>query len=174
MAQADENARIRSYLLSQGEKYSFKEMWQRVVAARLELLEAIGSVNEEQASFRPAEGEWSVREVILHVLNWSREVRRLVQLLANGEAAGSRTIGSPRQEADLTIGQLRSQLLEDSLAWSVLTADLPDAPSFVATAPHPMFGELHTRAWYLFQRVHDLDHARQIQAIRQTPGYPTG
>ncbi len=40
------------------------------------------------------------------------------------------------------------------------------------TAPHPWFGELNCRAWFLFQRVHDGDHTRQIQGIKAAPGYP--
>jgi len=30
---------------------------------------------------------------------------------------------------------------------------------------HPWFGEFSWREWLLFMRVHDLDHARQLQAI---------
>ena len=35
-----------------------------------------------------------------------------------------------------------------------------------------MFGDLHARAWHLFQRVHDLDHMNQIAAVKQDDGYP--
>jgi hypothetical protein len=41
------------------------------------------------------------------------------------------------------------------------------------TAPHPWFGELNCRAWYLFQRIHDTDHTRQIQAIKANPAFPS-
>jgi hypothetical protein len=34
------------------------------------------------------------------------------------------------------------------------------------------FGPLHCKAWYLFQRVHDIDHANQINAVKEAPGYP--
>jgi hypothetical protein len=38
------------------------------------------------------------------------------------------------------------------------------------TWEHPMFGPLNWREWLLFLRIHDLDHARQIQAVTQTLG----
>jgi hypothetical protein len=43
-----------------------------------------------------------------------------------------------------------------------LSADAPVEPAY----GHPFFGELHARAWFAFQRIHDLDHAAQIEAIR--------
>ena len=35
-----------------------------------------------------------------------------------------------------------------------------------------VFGELHARAWFLFQRTHDLDHVGQIEAIKAADGFP--
>ena len=49
---------------------------------------------------------------------------------------------------------------------------LPEPPSYVPTSPHGFFGELHGRAWFIFQRVHDIDHANQVNAIKETEGYP--
>ena len=39
-------------------------------------------------------------------------------------------------------------------------------------SPHPFFGDLHARAWYLFQRVHDQDHAQQVLTNKTIDGYP--
>lgn len=171
-SQTDEPTRVRGYLLTQGEKYGFTDMWPRCVRARLEVLDALEGVSEAQASFEPAEGEWSIREVALHVLNGSRRTAQLVELLARGEPAASAATDPAREGTDRTVAELREGLLRDGLGWSALTRELPDQPSFAVTATHSVFGELHSRAWYLFQRVHDLDHARQIQAVKATPGYP--
>jgi hypothetical protein len=35
-----------------------------------------------------------------------------------------------------------------------------------------MFGPLNAREWFLFQRLHDVDHAAQIRAVREADGYP--
>jgi len=36
-----EEQRVREYLISQGEKYPFKELWIRAIAARLELIKEV-------------------------------------------------------------------------------------------------------------------------------------
>ena len=54
----EERQRVSGYLLSQGEKYGWLELWPRVVQGRLEFLEAIRDVNEKQGEFRPGEGDW--------------------------------------------------------------------------------------------------------------------
>ncbi|MCH8109771.1 MAG: DinB family protein [Chloroflexi bacterium] len=171
--QTPENDRVRGYLMSQGERYDYFEIWPRWVKARLQVLDSLQGVSDEQARIRPADGEWSINEVALHVLNGSRGVARLVELLAEGQPASSDRIDPPHEETNLTVGELHSQLLRDTIKWSALTERLPESPSFEATALHPFFGELHSRAWYLFQRIHDLDHYRQIEAIKNTHGYPS-
>ena len=172
--QTTERERVRGYLLSQGKRYDYFEIWSRCVRARLEVLDSLQGVSDDQARFRPADGEWSISEVALHVLNGSRRVARLVELLAEGQPASSDRIDPPHEETNLTVEVLHSQLLRDTVMWSALTERLPDSPSFDATTLHPFFGELHSRAWYLFQRIHDLDHYRQIEAIKETQGYPSG
>ena len=170
--QSAESERIHGYLISQGERYDYFELWPRNVKARLDVLDSLRGVSDKQASFKPTEGEWSIREVALHILNGSRRVAGLVELLASGQSASSDNIDPPHQETKLTIGELHSQLLRDAVVWSSLINRLPDPPSFETTATHSFFGELHSRAWYLFQRLHDLDHHQQIQAIKETSGYP--
>ena len=46
---------------------------------------------------------------------------------------------------------------------SVLQAD-PEAHLDILWG-HDEFGKMHWREWLLFARVHELDHARQMQAI---------
>ena len=44
--QNDEAQRVRSYLLSQGEKYAFTELWPRLIKARLEVIAAAEGVSQ--------------------------------------------------------------------------------------------------------------------------------
>ena len=170
----DERARIGGYLNSQGEKYTFTELWPRVVAGRLELLDALQGVSEQQAAFKPADDEWSIREVALHALNGSRGVARLVEPLAKGETPPQREQVDPaREETARTLAELRAELLSDSVAFGALAQTLPEPASLERTALHIFFGELHCRGWYLFQRVHDQDHAGQIGGIKEVAGYPS-
>ena len=159
----DEVERVRSYLLSQGETYTFAEIWVRFAKARLELIDSVSEVDQGQADFRPDVDEWSISEVLNHVVASSGRVSGIVEALANGASPSPGIIDPPREKTALSIEELRERLTLDSLRWSALVERLPPAPSTVLTAPHPFFGELHARAWLLFQRVHDIDHAGQVE-----------
>ena len=167
-----EYARVRSYLQSQGERYSFAELWPRLVKARLSVMDAAEGVTQEQADFRFHPDEWSVSDVLHHLAISSGRVATLVESLSRGEVPDAGAVDPPREDTELSIDELRRLLRDDAIAWTALTERLPPAPSAAPTAPHPMFGELHARAWYLFQRVHDLDHAGQIAKNKAAEGYP--
>ena len=170
--QADDAQRVRSYLQAQGERYTFSELWVRLVKARIAVIDAVGGVTQNQADFRPDPDEWSISEVLHHLVTSSGRVAELVATLSQGQTVTPGRIDPPREETSLTITDLRAKLLEDSIAWSALISELPPSPDTSPTAPHMFFGELHARAWYLFQRVHDLDHAGQIGKNKAAPDYP--
>ncbi len=170
--QQAESDGIRGYLQSQGEKYSFVEIWPRAVRARLEVIDALDGVGEAQAAFKPGTEDWSIREVALHVLRGSHSVRALVTALAQGQSAPSGRVDPPRESAESPIAALREQLLRDGVEWSAAIVDLPERPPLEPVAPHSTFGDLHARGWYLFQRTHDIDHANQITAVKESSGFP--
>lgn len=168
----EERRRVSGYLLSQGEKYGWLDLWPRVVQGRLEFVDAIRAVSAAQGDFRPSEGDWTIREVAHHVLAGSRSVAETITRLARGEAAESVRWTDPAQEpATASLAELRAQILADSVGFSNLAVQFPDDVSLEPTAPHSFFGELHCRGWFMFQRVHDQDHARQVQAIKESAGY---
>lgn len=170
----EERERVRGYLLAQGEKYGFVDMWPRTVRGRLQLLDAIADVSDEQARYRPDADQWSIAEVAQHILNSSAANRRMTEALAAGRDGGAERVDPPIEPTERSIDDLRRGLLEDAIAWSTLTPQLPEPPSLTALAPHPFFGDLHSRAWYLFQRTHDIDHANQVVQVKEAPGYPAG
>ena len=165
-------ARTASYLRAQGEKYTFVELWPRVVRARLDLVDALDGVSDAQSSFRPAEGEWTIGEIAAHILASSQATRRIVQTLVRGEHDSGEGVEAGLVRSDRPLSALRAALVEDGLAWSALTPTLPARPPLEPVTRHFMFGDLHARAWYLFQRAHDLDHAGQIAKVREAAGYP--
>ena len=169
---SDEAERVRSYLLSQGEKYTFAEIWVRFAKARVVLIDAVVDVGQEQADFRPDADEWSISEVLNHVLTSSGRISEIVDALANGNTPVPGRIDPPREETSQSIDELRERLTLDSLRWSALIERLPSAPSTDLTAPHPTFGELHARAWLLFQRIHDMDHAGQVEKNKVAGVFP--
>ena len=163
---SDKGESVRSYLISQGERYTFAEIWVRFAKARLALIDSVADDDQEQADFRPDADEWSISEVLSHLVASSATVSEIVDALSRGVAPTPGRIDPPREEASLGIDGLRERLTLDSLRWSALVERLPPAPSTTLTAPHPTFGELHGRAWLLFQRIHDIDHAGQVEKNR--------
>jgi uncharacterized damage-inducible protein DinB len=170
--QQTEFDRIRGYLNSQGERSSHSEIWPRAIKARMQLLDSLEKVNDEQASWAPSDENWSIKEVALHILNSSRSVRQIVHSLSEGKDADSSGIEPPRKTTDAPVAELYDELRDDGIEWTVAITALPQMPPLEPTANHSMFGDLHARAWHLFQRVHDLDHMNQIEAVKQAEGYP--
>ncbi len=164
--------RMYRYYIAQGEKYSFAELWPRAVTARMQLLDSLAAVSEEEAAWSPEEDIWSIKEVAHHILNSSRHVRRVVLALAAGQLPDASGIEPPRETTDATMDELRAQLRDDGIEWAAVTKDLPARPPMEPTVLHPRFGELPARSWYLFQRTHDLDHMNQINAVKAADGYP--
>ncbi len=168
MTQQSENDRVRGYLLAQTERHDWPALWPRVVGPRLELLAETAAVSEEQADFKPAPDEWSIRDCLAHVLRASRGTLARIEGLAAGSASAA---AAPETEAD-SLADLRTQLIADSSHYAGILERLPEQPNVELTAEHRIFGELNSRAWFLFQRLHDSDHLGQIRAIKEASGYP--
>ena len=168
MTQQSENDRVRGYLLAQSERHDWPALWPRVVGPRIELLAETAALSEEQADFKPAPGEWSIRDCLAHVLHASRGTLARVEALAAGSVVAA---AAPQTEAD-SLADLRAQLIADSSHFAGILARLPEQPNLELTAGHAVFGELNSRAWFLFQRLHDSDHLGQIRAVKEASGYP--
>lgn len=63
--------RVRSYIVSQAERYEPGDYWPRVMELRVRLLRLLDEMTPEQAAWRPPTGEgeaaWSAVEVAQHV-----------------------------------------------------------------------------------------------------------
>ena len=169
----DERVRVSSYLLGQGRERNWRELWPRVVGARLELLDAFVDVSETQGNFRASPEDWTIREVAYHVLTGSQSVAATIERLVAGDDAGEVQWADPvRQQPVVSLADLHQQLLADSVIFSSMAGRFSDDVSLEPTSPHMSFGPLHCRAWFLFQRIHDRDHANQVQAVKAARGYP--
>ena len=94
---SDEVERVLSYLTSQGERYTFAEIWVRFAKARLELIDSVSEVDQGQADFRPDAGEWSISEVLSHVVTSSGKVSEIVDALSRGVTPTPGRIDPPRR-----------------------------------------------------------------------------
>jgi hypothetical protein len=176
MTRDEELQRVRSYLVSQAEKKTFDELRQAVEEARRGLLAELEGVSEEQARFKPGgEGEeaWSIAEVLRHVIQSEEGVALRIRSLGLGDAARGSAAGRLVGRANATLAELRRDLEAARFALEHAVGSVAGLERLDTSAPHPFFGELNCRAWYLFQRVHDIDHTRQVQQVKAAPGYPS-
>jgi hypothetical protein len=162
----DEQLRIRSYLQAQGAKLAPSELVERVRGAMGQLREALLAVPAARFTERPAAEEWSANEVMAHVVTaGARFAERIVGVL-DGAAPGGAVPdvlerGVPEHTAERWFSIFGSE--REALFTRVLRADPAEHPERVIE--HPFFGLLSWRETVLFLRLHDLDHAGQLQKI---------
>jgi hypothetical protein len=161
-----EQARIQSYLVAQGAKLTPAAIVEKVQAAMADLRTAAAAVPPARFGERPEPEEWSGNEVMAHVVAadgyFGGGIRRVLDGLPPPPRAGGRGIeGAPLRSAEAWYQTLSEQ--REALFKAVLAADPATAPD--QRIEHPMFGPLTWRETLLFTRLHDLDHAGQLQKI---------
>ncbi len=157
--------RIRDYLQAQGAKLTPAQIVEKVRGAMGELRAAADAVPAARFDERPVAGEWSANEVLAHVVAAGRHFGGAIVRLIGGLPAGG------------VRDRLERDVLRHVLAdwWSMLERDRAELFARVAAADpdarlegmvaHPFFGSLNWREALLFMRLHDLDHAGQLQKI---------
>jgi len=153
-------------LQAQGAKLAPPELVEKVRAAMGQLRESVTSVPAARFNERPATDEWSANEVMAHVVTTgARFAERMVSAL-DGQAQGAAVAdvierGAPEHTAQEWWTAFAAE--REALFARVLSADPAAHPERVIE--HPFFGALNWREALLFLRLHDLDHAGQLQKI---------
>jgi hypothetical protein len=160
---------VRSYLFAQTQKYSWDDLWPRVVGVRVALIEEIIGLSDEQADQLPgtdieAEGDWGIAQIIRHVISDGYKTLSTIETLAN-RIEVSKQLGVELSGCE-ALSELVPFLLESSERLTTVRKWIPDQPDLKSTAPHMFFGELPCKAWFLFLRLHDTDHLNQIKALK--------
>ena len=163
-----ERESLRGYLQQQAAKRTVEELVTRVQESVDAVAVAARAVPPNRlAELRPGEGElWTPVDCLRHVVEWNRLVAQQVLYVAlSGELPG---VGEA-PPLPTTVEELLAVQAEafDSLYAHVREAE-PNAYLDV-TWEHMFFGRLNWREWFLFMRVHCLDHATQLQAFSGTP-----
>jgi uncharacterized damage-inducible protein DinB len=162
----DEEARIRSYLEAQGAKLSPAAIIEKVHAAMADLRTAAEAVPAARFTERPAAGEWSANEVMAHVIAAGAYfgagiTSALAQAPPPRRMKDQGAVGAPvRAAAEWSALLTRDR---EALFERVLRAD--PLANLERPIEHGMFGPLNWRETLLFMRLHDLDHAGQLQKI---------
>lgn len=163
MVSDDVRERVLSYIRHQAGKPR-DAIVALVRDSQSELLKIISGIDEATAGRTPAEGEWSIRELLRHVISAEDGVSAIVERLAIGrEPAGERSAGSKVE--DDTAASLVERLRASNQRLLDVIGALPAQPNTTVLAKHPFFGDLNCLEWTVFQRVHDADHAQQAQKI---------
>jgi hypothetical protein len=146
------------------------------------LLHAIDGLSTAQAAYKPTPDEWSVLELMGHVVTGKQLVAALCASLAEGRLPPGFGPALEVEAAQDGVTVARFETLETARAAAcdahaalldfVRSADGP--VNVEMTFRHFVFGPLNCRGWAAFQRLHDDDHRPQVDAIRATAGFPQG
>lgn len=141
-----------------------------VAQSQERLLDVLSTVDDETARTQPAEGEWSLRELVRHVLQAEDGVARLIQRLSRGEEpAGEDSragIGTMEEDdAGVPFSSYVERLRAANERLLGVIAGIPPDANTQAVSLHPFFGELNCLEWAVFQRVHDSDHVQHAEKI---------
>jgi hypothetical protein len=163
-----EAERIRGYLISQANKLSIPDLVAKVRDDSAALKDAAAAVPSEKFGERPGPDDWSAAEVFTHVLDMTENGAGAIEDIIAAGAAPPRIRDELRHEqrGDLQSAADYWQAFETrrgQLYEHVLRAAGDEHLDVKIT--HPTFGAFSWREWFLFMRVHDLDHMRQLQSI---------
>jgi uncharacterized damage-inducible protein DinB len=168
----DEQKRIRGYLEAQGAKLPPTAIIEKVREAMGKLRAAALAVPAARFADAPAPDEWSANEVMAHVVDAGRHFGEGILRALDGRPPGERRHADERPAAPPrhTAAQWLTMLDRDreTLFDRALRAD--PTTRLEQSISHGFFGMLNWRETLLFIRVHDLDHAGQLEKIAAALG----
>jgi hypothetical protein len=129
------------------------------------------AVSEAQASFSHGE-EWSMKEVVGHMLVASLSINREIANLVEGRPVSQPGRVGLTAGGDRPIEELRLALARLWRETGGLVASLPEDGNLERTWDHPWFGPLNFKEWIAFQRLHAMGHLLQMDRLKEHPDYP--
>jgi hypothetical protein len=153
---------------------AWQDLWPGVMAARAALLQAFRAVPAGRLAVRPGKGEgeaaWSAAEVALHIFAYTRNVTAIIEATTRGESLAKDPPGTLARAEAPDRDALYRLLVDESTRLATLHERLPGEPNLDATVRHAFFGPLNAREWYAFLRLHDSDHAAQLNRLAAAGG----
>jgi hypothetical protein len=161
----DEQKRIRGYLQAQGAKLTPAQIVDKVRGAMHDLRIAADAVPATRFDDRPAPAEWSANEVLAHVVEAGRHFGGAIARILDGRPGGEARDRLERDVPRRSLAAWWALLEQDRAALFERVRGADPQGRLDATVAHPFFGALNWRETLLFMRLHDLDHAGQLQKI---------
>ena len=168
-------------------------LWTELESVRAAILREAEGLSQAQADWRPGEKDWSVGEVVDHLILAEVATGKLTTKLtraAAGAAGGfpaDLTAFKPfpapppgAAEAPEVVWPARGKPFADLLATMRATRErsrqsiekLASLDPRPLTFKHFRFGELDLAQWWQLQAHHDGIHLIQIREIKGAPGFP--
>lgn len=159
-------------------------------AIREKFKAAVAELTDDQLNARPAEGTWSIAQIVEHVAIVNEGMSRIcAKLLSKAEAAGMTNDGSVRisnkfveTAAEAAAKKLKApEMVEpvggipaaDSIAkldelqsrFAELRSKFETVNGTDPKFPHPYFGDLSAQDWLVLCGAHEARHLRQIRKL---------
>jgi hypothetical protein len=160
----DVRDRVTSYIKHQATK-SPQAIADLVSTTQVRFLEIVAPLDHAIVARQPAPDEWSIHDLVRHVISAESGVAKLVHGLARGVRPDLKGAGIGSMVEAGSYSGLLDQLRATNEALLDAIAKLPAAPDTQTLAPHPFFGDLNCLEWATFQRVHDADHVQHAEKI---------
>lgn len=174
MPTQEEYDRRKAEFISPAWTLSGEEMKAQVEESFRRLAQALASLSDAQAAWKPAEDEWSAAQVGDHIALGTGAVSNIIDLLARGQPPTDEDWDPPPQfrgdPADLA--GIRKRLDSLPAAAAALFDRCLQTDRMDVTAENSVFGQMNWREWYYFLRVHALDHLQQVEKLRSAAGFP--
>jgi uncharacterized damage-inducible protein DinB len=168
----DEQKRIRGYLVAQGARLAPADIVSKVQAAMNDLRAAAETVPPARFDDRPAPEEWSANEVLAHVVDAGRHFGDAIVRILDGQPGGGARDRLERGVPRRSCAEWWAILEADRTALFARVQAAEPQARLDATVDHMFFGPLNWREALLFMRLHDLDHAGQLQKIATAMAAP--
>jgi hypothetical protein len=162
MVTDDMRSRILSYIRQEASKTP-EEIARLVAASQDQFTAKIAGVGDDVAALRPSADEWSLRELIRHVILAEASFARMVAALARGDAALEAALpaaGGMLDDDGRPFAAYVAQLRNTNTYMLDTIRSLGASPDITTTALHPLLGPLNCVEWAVAQRIHDLDHVQ--------------
>lgn len=155
--------------------------------AREELLAEINELTDEKLNTKPAEDQWSIKQILEHLYLLEGVVTKTIKnQFTSGEphhvddkpveliVDRSKKIQAPHflvpSEELATLAEIKEKLSYTHAALRKFVDQTTEEQLITKSYPNPAFGELNLKQWIHFIAYHEMRHTEQIKEVKAALG----
>lgn len=155
--------------------------------AREELLAEVNELTDDELNTKPAEDQWSVKQILEHLYRMEGGITKTIQKqLAAGKlhevddkpieltVDRSTKVQAPDFAVPsvefATLTEVKEKLAHTHAALQKFAEQTTDEQLRTKSYPHPVFGEMNLKQWIPFIAYHEMRHTEQIREVKATLG----